>query len=234
MDSKLFVFITLLALPILSVSQSRSYFDAAQMYNRLLLENENSVVQVGNFKVKGTPYLFGGRRSGQLFLRGKDGVKTFISYNTYDQLVEFSNNSETSAALYKPDGVLDSFSISANKDIGIINDVIFLKGSFIAASDSLFYQRLMAGKRFSLYKKYKSQLAIVSTNYVQSDLRQFDLETEYYYYDNTLKQLKKLKTNSNFIKKEFKQFDLSTILDNPDFSFDLENSLFKVFSALNG
>ncbi|MBG9374877.1 hypothetical protein I5907_01410 [Panacibacter sp. DH6] len=233
MNSKLLVTVILTFLFFAGYSQARSYFDAAQMYNRLLLENENSVVQVGNFKVKGSPYLFGGRKQGQLFLHGQAANTSFISYNTYDQIIEFSNSGSISSTLFQPSGLLDSFAISANKDLGITRELIFIKGSFVSAQDSSFYQRMLSGSRFSLYKKYKSQLVIVSTNYVQSDLRQFDLQTEYYYHDSLSNLFKKMKTNTGFLKKEFKQFDLSAILESSDFSYDLDKSLIDIFQVLN-
>ena len=75
----------------------------------------------------------------------------------------------------------------------------------------------MAAQGF-IYKSYTSTLGTVSTNYVQSDLCQFDLLVDYYYSDNAKPGLKKLRLSSKAIKAEFKDIaDLTEILNKEDF-----------------
>ena len=232
MKSSVF-FLLWISVPLFLSAQARTYSDAAQMYNRMLLENGNNVMQIGNFKVKGTPFLYGGRKQGQIFMNGKNPIQTFLSYNTYEQTIEYSSASTPDAQLYKPDGNIDSFTVAKNNEFNINEDILFISGKLIAASDNAFYQQLERGKKFSLYKKYKSELAIVSTNYVQSDLRQFDLQYEYYYLDIANNKLKKLKTGSGFLKKEFKEYPIDSIVNDPDFSYDPEKYLKKLFLTVN-
>ena len=93
---------------------------------------------------------------------------------------------------------------------------------------------LFTGKRYSLYKRYKSDLGYVSTNYVQSELRQFDLLFDYFYTDTEGKGVKKLKPNVSSIIKEFKSVkDISSVLTNDAFAVNPDDALKKAFDFLN-
>lgn len=215
-------------------SQSKSFSDPAQMYNRLLLEKGNSVSRIGNFKVNGTPYLFGGQQMGVLFMRGEKAAYAYLSYNTYEQTMEYVVTLNAGQPLLKPTGIIDSFIIIKNTDLSLLSDLVFVSAKIVNASDNGFYQKVAGGPKFLLLKKYKSDLGIVSTNYIQSDLRQFDLSYEYFYFNAASNELKKLKPNLGFLKKEFKaQTDISAIAGNDDFSYDPENTLIKIFQILN-
>jgi len=231
---RLIYLLIILLLPFIIRAQANSYSDAAQMYNRLLLEKGNSVVQIGNYKVKGTPYLYGGKQKGELFVKGQNEAIVHISYNTYEQIVEYSFSASNEEQLYKPKGTVDSFKIFKNDDLQIGTDLLFISGKNIFATDNDFYQKVFFGTRFSLFKRYKSDLGIVTTNYVQSDLRQFDLSFDYFYLDTTTKKLKRLKTNPTFLKKEFKDHkEIYSITDNSNFSYDVEKGLIEIFAKLN-
>jgi len=232
---KSLIFISLFVLvSVSSGAQAKSYFDAAQMYNRMLLENGNSLMQVGSFKVKGTPYLYGGRIMGKLFVHDTREAPVYLNYNTYRQTIEYSLSLGQNEEFLKPTAVVDSFSILKNTDLQIANDLLFISGKYIFDNKENFYQRVFKGPRFSLFKKYKSDLGIVSTNYIQADLRHFDLSYEYFYLDSAKNELKKIKPNAGFLKKEFKdKIDITSVAGNDDFSYDPENALIKLFQVLN-
>jgi hypothetical protein len=74
----------------------------------------------------------------------------------------------------------------------------------------------------------------VSTNYIQSDLRQFTLEYNFYYTDNSTKDFKKLKLSKKKIVDEMKsKIDVSIFLDEEELDKNPEIALKKVFNALN-
>lgn len=93
---------------------------------------------------------------------------------------------------------------------------------------------VVRGARCNLYKKYTSNLAIVATNYAQSDLRQFELEYAYYYTDTANKILKKIKLNLHSIKTEFSSVKaINSLLPKDDFGQNPENCLKTFFKHLN-
>ncbi|HEV7781635.1 MAG TPA: hypothetical protein VGO58_10225 [Chitinophagaceae bacterium] len=211
--------------------------DLALNHNRLLREKTGDGVykQIGNFKVVGTPYLFGEKNKGNLF--SPDGTKAyniFLSYNTYNQDIEFYSSSNPDKPLVKEPGEADSFFIQPNIEIGILSPLKFVYGTAIGSSEKGFYQEVFAGKRFGIYKKYKSELGYVSTNYIQSELRQFDLVFDYYYSDAEKKTVKKIKANNSNVIKEFKSIkDLSGLVSNDAFSASPDEAFKKIFENLN-
>lgn len=213
-------------------AQARSFSDPAQMYNRLVLEKANMVTRIGNYKVQGTPYLYGGMVSGIIYMRGKSPAETFTGFNTYYQVVEyaFSQNGE----YITPDGITDSFTLKSKPDVQLNSDIKFINGELIKAPEKGFYQVVYAGPHYALYKFYKSVLTVVSTNYVDANLRQFDLNYEYYYRDISQDKVKKLKPNNGFVKKEFKTVPAAaTAATDDDFAYSPEAALVKVFTVLN-
>jgi len=219
----------------IAIAQS-GYMDNALNYSALIkAKTEEGVYKVvGIYKVIGTSYLFGEKNAGDIFAPDTKAYNLKLSYNTYNQEVEFYSTSNPDKPLIKEPGSLDSFIIQQNETLGINNQMKFIYGSILGSSDKAYFMELYKGDRFSVYKKYKSELGYVSTNYVQSELRQFDLLYEYYYSDSKTPGLKKLKTNSSSIIKEFKNTkDISPVFTDADFTLNQESALKKAFKYLN-
>jgi len=213
------------------------YVDPAMTHNALIRETSSEAAYklIGPYKVVGTSFLFGEKNKGSLYTPesgASHGV--FISYNTYNQEVEFFGAANPNKALTKTPGQVDSMVIDANPNVGLENPLKLIYGSHLGTNDKSFYVLVYKGNRFSLYKKYKSDLGYVSTNYVQSELRQFDLSFEFYYTDSTKSGIKKLKRNSANVVSEFKPVkDITSLVDPTDFSANPEAVLLNVFQFLN-
>ena len=88
----------------------------------------------------------------------------------------------------------------------------------------------MAAQGFHCINHILPTLGYVSTNYVQSDLRQFDLLVDYYYSDNAKPGLKKLKAFVESDQSKFKDIaDLTEILNKEDFEKNTELALKRNF-----
>ncbi len=210
--------------------------DNALNYNRLIREKTGEGVYklIGAYKVVGTSYLFGEKNQGNLFSQEAKAINVFLSYNTYNQEVEFYSSSNPDKPLIKEPGTVDSFILNRNESLGITSALKFVYGTHLWSSEKAFFKEICAGKRFSLYKRYKSDLGYVSSNYVQSELRQFDLLFDFFYTDSETKTIKKIKPNSSSINKEFKNIkDVSSAINNDELSANPEEALRKVFDFLN-
>jgi len=219
-----------------SIGQAASYTDPAQAFNRLMLEKNGSnggYVRIGAYNVIGSPYIYADRYPGSYYFQGEKDAGNKIAYNAYSQKLEIFPPNSGGKNAFKTNAEVDSFVLKPT-----ISDapaeLYFISAKVLGSKEDFFLQRIHSGNRFVLYKKYKASLAIASSNYVDANLRQFDLEAEYYYYDNTAKALKPIKPSAKAVKKEFKPVkdDIDTVVADIDFS-NPEAGLTKVFEALN-
>lgn len=217
-------------------AQQLAYVDAAQAYNRILIEKSgDSYMRIKNYKVVGSPYLFGQKNKGDLFAIGETAYNIELSYNTYNNEVEFYSTSNPKQPLNKEVEKVDSFIIDKNPGIGINEQLKFINSKLLYQDGKDFYLVLLRGSDFDLYKKYTSALGIVSTNYIQSELRQFDIGYEYFYLDKKTKQLKKLKLSNAWLKKEFSTVaDVSSLLQGDQLQRNPENVLSDIIKLING
>lgn len=217
-------------------AQQASYTDPAAAYLRLLLEKgqEGTVQQIGAYKVRGTSYLFGEKLIGNAYKGGERALNVSLSYNTYSQQLEVYQNNQVSPLVFTP-AEADSFRLLASEQTAFKEDLLFIRSGLI---DSLgkrkFFQEVAKGSRFSLYKAYKCELALPKDNYIQGDLRDFELLYEYYYVDATKPGLRKLKTTAGNLKKEFKDIaDVSIFVNSDEFVTNTEKVLVKIFDSIN-
>jgi ABC-type sulfate transport system substrate-binding protein len=230
----LFIFICC-GFAVLVNAQQFSYSDPAQAYNRLLVErNSGTYTRVGAYKVIGSPYLFGEKRKGDVYTTKEKGNDIQLSYNTYSQDIEFVLP-DVSKTLEKKPGTVDSFIIRKDAQLGMAADLKFIYGKLLGSGEKNYFQEVVRGPKVSLYKKYSAQLGNVSTNYVQSDLRQFDISVDYYYQDAaTPDKLTKLKTNKPALVKEFSKLkNLESVIDEDALVTARDSELVKLFSELN-
>lgn len=216
---------------------SRGWTDPALNHNKLVQQQtgDGTFKQIGNFKVQGSPFLFGEHNKSNMFTQEAKAFNIFVSYNTYNQEVEFYSTSNPDKPLVREPGTVDSFTILPNTDLGISTPLNFIYASHLGSKEKVYYQEIYSGARFSLYKRYKSDLGYNTSNYAQSDLRQFDLQIDYFYIDKTSgKGLKKIKPNAATFTKEFKDVvDLSGALTADNFTTNPEPEMKKAMDLLN-
>jgi len=217
-------------------AQALSYTDPAAGYLKLMLEkgDEGSYQRVGNFKVIGTSYLFGEKNNGSAFAGNDKSENIKLGYNTYNQKIDVSLDG-ANTNFSKTPSELDSFIINKSGSQFIKEDLLFYSSKIVQPSfKDCFLQVIYHGERFSLYKSYTSTLNYVSTNYIQSELRQFTLEYVYYYYDSQTKELKKIKLSRRKVIDEFKStMDVTLYLNDELFNTQPEKAMQIMFEALN-
>lgn len=222
--------------PTSASSITGAWTDPALNHNKLLIQKtgEGNYKIIGTFKVMGTSYLYGENHKGDMFATEAKAFNIYLSYNTYNQEVEFTSTSNPEKPLIKEPGTVDSFMIHPNIQSGITEKLKFFYGPLIGSKEKAYFLLLHGGTRFSIYKRYKSELGYVSSNYIQSELREFDLQVEYFYTDTQGKGVKKLKPNAFTVTKEFKDIkDLSAVVTADDFSVNPDAAFKKAFETLN-
>lgn len=231
------IFIVLMAVLFVQTGYTQSgYMDNALNYSQLLKNktDEGTYKLIGTFKVQGTSYLYGEKNKGDLFSPEAKAYNIYLSFNTYSQEVEFYSTSNPDKPLIKEPSSVDSFIIHSDVSKGFSNPLKFIYGSHLGSSENEYYLEMYKGEKYSIYKRYKSELGYVSTNYIQSELRQFDLTYDYFYSTDQKAGLNKLKTNASSIIKEFKKIkDISPVFNYNDFTKNHDEALIKAFIYLN-
>ncbi len=219
-----------------SFSQAASYTDPAAAYMRVMFEkgSEGSYQQISNFKVIGTSFLYGEKLPGSIYTKSEKSEHTNLSYNTYNQQVDVYLNA-TNQIISKKTSEVDSFIIYNSNSDFYKEDLLFYTSKLVSPlAKDLFYQVLLIGPKYNLYKNFSANLDIVSTNYIQSELRQFNLEYNYYYLNNSTNEFKKIKLSRKKIIEDFsKTIDLSPSIDFDEINNNPEIALKKIFNILN-
>ena len=218
-----------------SFSQAASYTDPAAAYMRVMFEkgSEGSYQQISNFKVIGTSFLYGEKLPGSIYTKSEKSEHTNLSYNTYNQQVDVYLNA-TNQIISKKTSEVDSFIIYNSNSDFYKEDLLFYTSKLVSPlAKDLFYQVLLIGPKYNLYKNFSANLDIVSTNYIQSELRQFNLEYNYYYLNNSTNEFKKIKLSRKKIIEDFsKTIDLSPSIDFDEINNNTEIALKKIFNIL--
>ncbi len=216
-------------------TQALSYTDPAQGYLKLLLDknNEGSYQQVGNFRVIGSAYLYGERIMGSAFATNEKSENVNLSYNLYKQQIDVYPNASNYAIL-KSASEIDSFILFKSESQYQKEDLRFYSSKlFKTDKKNIFLLSVYNGNLYSLYKSYTASLDFVSTNYIQSDLRQFSIDYNYYYCNNKNKQLIKIKLTKKKIVEEFKDIiDATPFLYDQNFNSNAEQSLKFMFKKI--
>ena len=212
------------------------YVDPAISHNRLIREQTGEGVYklIATYKVVGSSYLFGAKHQGDLYSTDAKAFNIQLSYDTYNQNVEFYSTANPEKPLVKEPGTVDSFVLHADEATGLTVPEKFIYGAHLGTSEKAYFQEIFRGPRFSIFKRYKSDLGYVSDNYIQSELRQFDLLYDFYYVDEEKKTVKKIKANASSVVKEFRGVkDLSAVVSADDFFVNPNEAFRKAFIYLN-
>jgi hypothetical protein len=206
--------------------------DPATNFNKYMVVYEDrTYTQIGNYKVIGSSYVYGRHHLGNLYAKGETGLNIYLSYNVYNQDVEFYSSSNASEPLVKEIGTVDSFLL--RRDSLISEDLRFYYGPVIGSREQTYFLASYTGPTYQLYKCYKVQIGVVSTNYIQSDLRQFELSYDYYYKGPQMKEPKKLKQGFYALKKEFSKLNSGSLLDEGLYNANPDEEMKKLFERLN-
>ena len=218
------------------IAQAMSYTDPAAAYQRVLLEKGDggTYQQIGNFKVTGSPYLYGEKLKGAVYAGKESGSNISLSYNTYKQELDIYQN-ESSFAIIKPATEIDSFIIIKPSDSKYMRENLQFYSSRLLdpSMKACFFQLVASGNKLKLLKAYVSNLDYVSTNYIQSELRQFSLDYQYYFYDANTQKLIKLKLNKKKIVDAFKPYRDVSDLIRDNFGAQPEENLKDIIRTIN-
>jgi hypothetical protein len=224
-------------IPILLLFTCTLFAQLERSYNPLLTINYSdntqgqSNRQIGNYKVKGSSYLFNDTFTTTVFYNGSFFAGNKATYDTYFQKVENIDNASQMSVFNLAD--VDSFKVFyTDKETGIVYNKIFINSKLVDSAKNTFLEKVAEGAKISLYKSYTCTLEdYVATYATTTGYKQFKQVTEYYYLTPETKKLVKIKLTEKELKKAFGGQANSLFSDS--FSDDPENNAVNIINTLN-
>jgi hypothetical protein len=200
-------------------------------FNRFIAQNwSGEYIRIGQYKVRGTPYLLGESFPGTLTYKG--GVKSDakILYDLYNQKAgaDVKNN------ILESDQALEEFSISLPAKFG--GNTLLFKSTEAYGNTSLknYFNVLEDGTKVSLLKIFRIKLVSDPSNMMDKEQKIFEQYYEYYLYNKTSKELNKIKLKEKDIAKQLgDDFFLKDLIEKGDLDISKEVDAIKLIQAYN-
>ena len=175
--------------------------DPLAAYNKNLAERwSGEYMQISQYKVKGSPYFLGKAYPG--ILKFADGTKTNgvrILYDLYNEKAGI----ESDSGFIELDNEIREYSILLPQEYGGKNLVFRNATAFGDPKKKGFYNVLGESRRYRFLKEYKLKLVPDPVNSLAKDYRMFEQYFEYYLFDSTTRNMKKVKLNKKNISSFF-------------------------------
>lgn len=176
--------------------------DAIGTFNRYVTESWAGQYQrVGQYKVKGSPYLFGESMSGKIKYQGGDFVKTDkILYDLNDQKV----GPEVNGQIFKADQTIEAFVIQFPGKYSNEEALFKSAATYGAKKGPAYFNVLSEGSAVHLLKAYRIKVVADPSNMMDKEARIFEQFVEYYIYDVQAKSISKVKMNKKDVADALK------------------------------
>ncbi len=215
-------------------AQMNVYVDPALAYNKIMgnLDNAMSYRQIGNFKVKGTPYLYAETVTGDVYYGKQVAKNVAFKIDNYAKTLELPT--ETPGKYFVVSSLdLDSFIIRAKDNQFINQDIKFVSSKIVGSSEKQFLQAIYQTPNRTLYKAFTTDMEIVSDNYVQSDLREFKTQVVYHFTDANMPGLNSIKPAKGSFKKVFKSERITNLVSDISFMQNSDIGMIKAFTVID-
>lgn len=200
-------------------------------FNKFIAQNwAGDYLRIGQYKVKGTPYLFGESFPGTLTFKGGVKSNTKILYDLYNQKA----GADIKNSILESDLVLEEFSISLPAKFGGITLLFKRTDAYGNSSLKNYFNVLEDGGKASLLKIFKIKLVSDPSNMMDKEQKIFEQYYEYYFYNKTTKELNKIKLKEkDFAKQLGDEFLVKDFIGKSDLDVSKEVDAIKLVQAYN-
>ena len=188
----------ILIVAMMFLDQSFAQSNTVGEFNKYIAQNwAGDYIRIGQYKVKGTPYLLGESFPGTLTFKGGLKSDTKIYNDLYNQKV----GADVKNSILESDQVIEEFSILLPAKFG--GNTLRFKNTEAYGNTSLknYFNVLEDGAKASLLKIFKIKLVSDPSNMMDKEIKVFEQYYEYYLYNKTNKELSKVKLKQKDIAK---------------------------------
>ena len=168
-------------------------------FNRFIAQNwSGDYIRIGQYKVKGTPYLLGESFPGTLTYKGGAKSDTKILYDLYNQRA----GADVKNSILESEQAVEEFSISLPAKFG--GNTLLFKSTELYGNGSLknYFNVLEEGPKATFLKLFRIKLISDPSNMMDKEQKVFEQYYEYYLYNNTTRELGKIKLKEKDIVKQ--------------------------------
>ena len=174
--------------------------DAIGNFNKHVIEKwSNDYIRIGQYRVKGTPYLLGESYPGYItYMNGGAVMDVKVLYDIYNQKAGV----DTDGQMMESDNEVKEFMISFPEKFGG-GKLLFRSSAFFEHPElKTYFNVLYDGEKVALLKAYKSRLIGDPSNLYSKELKIFEQYYEYFLFDKNAKTLHKIRLREKEILKE--------------------------------
>jgi hypothetical protein len=228
------------------ISFSKAQTDIS--YNPLLelgvtgQNSDQTHVQIGNFKVKGSPYLLDATFVSEFYQKGVAYMSNNAGYNMYYQRLDHIDETKKQLVMFDVT-LVDSFILSSaknnfNKSNKTLTGAKFINGTLINKKYDYFLQVIAKSSKVTIYKKHIVTLGAYGSDISGasggSSFRKFVFDTQYYIFpnDGATKELEKISFKESKLIAALSKYHNAADLQGLDLSENGENNLKDLLKVL--
>lgn len=224
---KKFIFFGFILIANLSFAQTNTVGE----FNKFIVQNwSGDYIRIGQYKVKGSPYLLGESFPGTLTYKGGAKSDTKILYDLYNQRA----GADVKNSILESDQVVEEFSISLPAKFG--GNTLLFKSTEAYGNASMknYFNVLEEGSKTSFLKVFKIKLAGDPSNMMDKEQKVFEQYYEYYLYNKTTKELGKIKLKEKDISKQLGDEEfVKSFIKNGNLDISNEVDVIKLIQGYN-
>ena len=216
---------------VLMANISFSQINTVGEFNKFIVQNwQGDYIRIGQWKVKGTPYLLGESFPGTLTYKGGVKSDTKILYDLYNQKV----GADVKNSILESDQVLEEFIITLPEKFG--GNTLLFRNTDSYGTNTLknYFNILEDGAKFSFLKLFRIKLISDPSNMMDKEQKVFEQYYEYYLYNKISKDLPKIKLKEKDIAKQLGDEEfVKSFITKGDLDVSQEADVIKLIQGYN-
>lgn len=207
--------------------------DAIGAFNRFVVHNwAGQYVRIGNYKVKGSPFLLGESFPGKIRLMGSNvSQPAKVLYNLYEQ----NAGPGTDDQILVTDKLVEEFTIELPEKFGGVPLTFKHCGMYAKPKLKCYFNVLAEGPSVSFLKVYRIRVIADPSNMMDKELRVFEQYYEYFLINNKgTAEVEQVKLKKRDFENELSSLEgAPAIFKSNQFEYATEEDFVKLVKALN-
>lgn len=215
------------------VFHSFGQLDAIGTFNRYVIETwSGQYVRIGNYKVKGSPFLFGESFPGKVRLMGSNvSQPAKVLYNLYEQKAGPGTNGE----ILLTDKLVEEFTLELPEKYGGVPLTFKHCGMYAKPKLKCYFNVLAEGPSVAFLKAYRIRVVADPANMMDKELKVFEQYYEYFLINKKgTGEVEQVKLKKKDFENELSSLEgAPAIFKSNQFEYATEGDFIKLVIALN-